>query len=97
MIGQNKAELGEELQRAVAEVQEQKKKCSDLQQVIRAMTDELQTVKDEIQEKIIALKKSEAQNKTLSKRDKVRACMRIVYASPSLSFHMLRKLIGLVF
>jgi len=70
-IGQNKAELEEELERAATEVLEQKKKCTDLQQVIRAMTDELQSVKDEIQEKIVALKKSETQNKTLSKRDKV--------------------------
>ena len=71
-IGQNKAELEEELERATNEVLEQKKKCTDLQQVIRAMTDELQSVKDEIQEKIVALKKSETQNKTLSKQGKVR-------------------------
>ena len=61
----------EKLSSATSEISEQKKRCQGLQEGIRAMTDELQLMKSDVQDKVVALKKAETQNKTLSKRDKV--------------------------
>ena len=71
--GHNEFEV--KLSVATNEVTELKKRCQGLQEGIRAMTDELQLMKSDIQEKVVALKKAEIQNKTLSKRDKVPLCV----------------------
>ena len=99
VIGRCQKKLEEKLSSATNEVSEQQKRCQGLQEGIRALTDELQLMKSEIQDKVVALKKAETQNKTLSKRDKVctyvcvcicvYACMRVyvcMYCSVSV-FH----------
>ena len=75
VIGKCQKEFEEKLSSATNEIAEQKKRCQGLQEGIRALTDELQLMKSDIQEKVVALKKAETQNKTLSKRDKVCVCV----------------------
>ena len=70
-IGKCQKEFEEKLSAATSEISDQKKRCQGLQEGIRALTDELQLMKSEIEEKVVTLKKAETQNKTLSKRDKV--------------------------
>ena len=70
VIGRCQKELEEKLFAATDEISENQKRCQGLQEGVRALTDELQLMKSEIQDKVVALKKAETQNKTLSKRDK---------------------------
>ena len=68
LIGKCKIISEEKLSSATSEISEQKKRCQGLQESIRVTTDQLQLIKNDIQNTVVVLKMVETKNKTIKTR-----------------------------